>query len=242
MPHQVPNAFADGLVPANSNDADGAPPPVSLEDIPVSSAPITGEVILGASGLMAVALGGLQAFSLIENHHLLLAGGASMVAFAAAAYWARRRKPPAERDMLGALSTLGHELEHNIEELKDVHWELRESEARYRDLLDYQGDVIARRDREGRLTFINDAFCRTFGVARETIIGQTFRPKHISGETLEDAANAAPDSQKWRYQESVSTVDGPRWFVWEEFAIHEEGGALKEFQCVGRGHYGATLG
>lgn len=234
MPLQVPNAFADGLVPANSNDADGTPPPVSLEDIPASSTPVTGEVILGASGLMALGLGGLQAFSLIENHHLLLAGGASMIAFAAAAYWARRRKPPAERDMLGALSALGQDLEHNIEELKDVHWELRESEARYRDLLDYQGDVIARRDLEGRLTFVNDAFCRTFGVARETIVGQTFRPKHFSGETLEDAANAAPDSQKWRYQESVSTVDGPRWFVWEEFSIHEEGGALKEFQCVGR--------
>ncbi len=231
---QVPKSFAEGLVPANSNEADGIPPPQPVEEVNNSSSPITGEVVLGATGAMALGLGSLQAFSVIQNHHLLLAAGIGMLGFAGFAFWAKRRTPPAERDMIGALNALGHDLEHNIEELKDVHWELRESEARYRDLLDYQGDVIARRDRAGRLTFVNDAFCRTFGVARETIIGQSFRPTRIEGETLDDAASAAPDAQKWRYQQCVSTSDGLRWFVWEEFAIYQEGGVLKEFQCVGR--------
>lgn len=234
MPLQVPNAFADGLVPANSNQAAGAPPPRSIRVTQSTPWPVAGETIIGLAGLMALGLGGLQAFSILDTHHLLLAIGAGMLAISAAVYYTRRRRPAAERDMVGALTALGRDLEHNIEELKDVHWELRESEARYRDLLDYQGDVIARRDRDGRLTFVNDAFCRAFGVARETIIGQSFRPKHIEGDTLEAAVDMAPEAQKWRYQQCVATAEGARWFAWEEFAIYEEGGTLKEFQCVGR--------
>ena len=53
--------------------------------------------------------------------------------------------------------------EASLESLRDLQWELREREARYRDLLDHQGDVILRRDKEQRLTFVNDAFCRAFG-------------------------------------------------------------------------------
>ena len=57
-------------------------------------------------------------------------------------------------------------IDSDLEELKDAHWELSENEARYRDLLDSQDDMISRRDGEGRYLFVNQAFCRTFCVER----------------------------------------------------------------------------
>src|SRR5262249_7116199 len=73
-------------------------------------------------------------------------------------------------------------LERGLEELKDIQWEIGENEARYRDLLDSQADVILRRDGEGRLTFVNQAFCRVFGLQRNAVLGGTFSPHVTAGE------------------------------------------------------------
>ena len=61
---------------------------------------------------------------------------------------------------------IGERFERGLEALKDIQWEIRENEARYRDLLDNQADLILRRDTDGCLTFVNQAFCRVFGVDR----------------------------------------------------------------------------
>ena len=61
------------------------------------------------------------------------------------------------------IDQLALRLDEGLENLRDVQWEMRDSEVRYRDLLDNQLDIILRRDRNGRLSFINDAFCQTFG-------------------------------------------------------------------------------
>ncbi|HEY0799546.1 MAG TPA: PAS domain-containing protein, partial [Steroidobacteraceae bacterium] len=50
-----------------------------------------------------------------------------------------------------------------IEELADRNWELKEVEERAKSFLEAQGDVIVRRDGEGRITFVNDAFCALAG-------------------------------------------------------------------------------
>ena len=81
-----------------------------------------------------------------------------------------------------ASPNIGDRLERGLEELKDIQWEIRENEARYRDLLDNQADVILRRDAEGRLTFVNQAFCRVFGLERRDVLGQVFAPSVVAGE------------------------------------------------------------
>ena len=53
---------------------------------------------------------------------------------------------------------------HN-EELADRNWELKEAEERARSLLEAQGDLIVRRDSEGRITYANDAYCALAGTA-----------------------------------------------------------------------------
>ena len=128
-------------------------------------------------------------------------------------------------------------IERRIEEFKDTQWELRENEARYRDLLDNQHDVIVRRDAEGRLTFVNRAFCLVFGVAGAQVLGKPFTPDVIEGDdpggfTL--PAHASAGGARRRYQQQVATSRGPRWFVWEDHGIPGQDLALREVQSLGR--------
>ena len=63
-------------------------------------------------------------------------------------------------------------LETRVEELADRNWELREAEERARSLLESQGDLIVRRDPQGRVTYANEAFCALSGQVREDLIGK----------------------------------------------------------------------
>src|SRR5262245_25339333 len=65
------------------------------------------------------------------------------------------------------------EANDRIEALADSNWELRESEDRVRSLIDAQGDVIVRRDADGRITYANDAFCALAGRTHEALIGSS---------------------------------------------------------------------
>ncbi|MEQ8934803.1 MAG: hypothetical protein RIE56_03300, partial [Amphiplicatus sp.] len=51
------------------------------------------------------------------------------------------------------------DLEARLETLRDEKWQLAEREERYRDLVRAQGDLILRKDLQGRLTYVNDVFC-----------------------------------------------------------------------------------
>jgi PAS domain S-box-containing protein len=128
---------------------------------------------------------------------------------------------------------IGDRLERRLEALNDIQWEIRENEARYRDLLDTQTDIILRRDAEGRLTFVNQAFCRLFGLDRGAVLGHAFSPKVLAGDT---ATPLAPGSQlrQQRYVQQIETARGPRWFEWDEHAVLAGEAAIPEVQCLGR--------
>ena len=98
---------------------------------------------------------------------------------------ASRKEPAGARDLSPEFERfvqIGERLERGLEALKDIQWEIRENEARYRDLLDNQADVILRRDAQGRLTFANQAFCRLFGLERGTVLGRAFSPRMLAGD------------------------------------------------------------
>lgn len=135
------------------------------------------------------------------------------------------------------LKTHTQKLETAMEALADQNWELRESEERYHDLIRTQGDVIIRKDLAGRLTYVNEVFCNIFGIERADIIGQPFLPEIPEGEAprlLGDFAGLALPPYRVRYDQKIVTQQGPLWFSWEEFAIREDHGRLKEIQVVGR--------
>src|SRR5260221_6547580 len=112
---------------------------------------------------------------------------------------------------------IGERLERGLEALKDIQWEIRENEARYRDLLDNQADVILRRDALGRLTFVNQAFCRLFALERATVLGRVFSPAVLAGDKATPLAPGAEMRQQ-RYVQLVETAHGPGWIEWEGLA------------------------
>src|SRR5215218_9013892 len=65
-------------------------------------------------------------------------------------------------------------LREQVDDLSDRNWELRESEERAKSFLEAQGDIIVRRDGEGRVSYVNDAFCALAGRTRETLLGTRF--------------------------------------------------------------------
>ena len=128
---------------------------------------------------------------------------------------------------------IGEQLERRLEALKDIQWEIRENEVRYRDLLDNQADVILRRDEEGQLTFVNQAFCRTFGLDPSAVLGHAFKPHVLAGDAATPLAPSS-DRHHQRYVQQIETARGPRWFEWEEHAVVGGDAAIREVQCSGR--------
>ena len=129
----------------------------------------------------------------------------------------------------GGIGQLGDRFERGIESLKDMQWELRENEARYRDLLDSQQDVILRRNAEGRLIFVNRSFSRVFGTEASDVLGTQFQPQHLDGDR--PGAEFRPsEGRRRRYLQQIETAQGPRWFTWEDYFVEGE----QEIQSVGR--------
>jgi PAS domain S-box-containing protein len=144
--------------------------------------------------------------------------------------------PPSADELtveLQRFKAIGDRLERGLESLKDIQWEVRENEARYRDLLDNQADLILRRDAQGCLTFVNQAFCRVFGVDRNSVLGRPFAPRVLDGDNATPLAPGGTLRQQ-RYAQEIETARGPRWFEWEEHAVQGHEPAASEVQCLGR--------
>ena len=131
----------------------------------------------------------------------------------------------------GARWSLPH-LAQRIEQLKDAQWELSETAARYRDLLDQQEDMISRRDCMGRLIFANRAYCRLFGLEPREVVGSDFKPEVLDGDPLPQLGCGI--LMRRQYEELVRTGLGPRWIAWEERLVRGAGPAGFEMQSIGR--------
>jgi PAS domain S-box-containing protein len=120
-------------------------------------------------------------------------------------------------------------LEERIEALSDYNWELREAEERARSFLEAQGDVIVRRDGDGRITYVNDAFCALAGRPRAALEGTAF-----ALEVTEDGGAAVLADGTRVYDQKIASPDGARWIAWREVAVRGSAAARPETQSVGR--------
>jgi PAS domain S-box-containing protein len=128
---------------------------------------------------------------------------------------------------------IGSRLEHRLEQLQDLQWQINENEQRYRALLDAQEDMILRRDDEGRLTFVNKAFLAMFGVTSEEVLGAPFEIETLDGEGIQPLVTTG-EARYQRFAQQVRAVCGPRWIEWEERLVPATDGSSLEVQCVGR--------
>ncbi len=183
-----------------------------------------------APGVMGLGLAALAWLAVGVAPLLLLLPLILAVAFALGLVAVLQRNTAREAKRLEALA---HKLDVSLEALNDLQWSVREREARYRGLLDRQGDVIIRRRPDGVLSFANDAFCRVFGVTRDEALGEIFALPIGGDQPRAPELRFEPGEQRRSRMLELNTAAGPRWFVWEDFAITDEHGRLSEIQSAG---------
>jgi PAS domain S-box-containing protein len=71
------------------------------------------------------------------------------------------------------LAAANYQLQAEILERRQAEEELGESESLYHSLVDHIPLCVARKDVEGKFTFVNQAFCKLFQMEPEQVIGQT---------------------------------------------------------------------
>ncbi|HEY2757725.1 MAG TPA: ATP-binding protein [Pseudolabrys sp.] len=118
-------------------------------------------------------------------------------------------------------------LEAQLDDLRDRNWELREAEVRARSLLEAQGDLILRRDAQGRLSYANDAFCALTGKRRGELLG-----KATVMAVLEQGAGTVLADGTRVHDQKIASTSGARWIAWREVTVRTGHGA--EVQSVGR--------
>jgi len=115
---------------------------------------------------------------------------------------------------------------------------LRLSEERYRAVVEGQSEYICRFLPDGTHVFVNEAYCRSFGRAREELIGRKFRPVMPDEDRKRLADHVASLSAERPFgsiEHRVYAPDGSiRWQLWNDQAIVDDTGHIVEYQSVGR--------
>jgi PAS domain S-box-containing protein len=126
----------------------------------------------------------------------------------------------------------------DVTERKRAERALQESEARYRAIVEDQTELICRFLPDGKLTFVNDAYCKYFEKKQEDLIGHTFMPliPEEDHEKLKDHfASLNPKNPVATHEHRVIGSHGEiRWQQWTNRMVLDEEGQLIEFQSVGR--------
>jgi PAS domain S-box-containing protein len=114
----------------------------------------------------------------------------------------------------------------------------KESEERYRAVVETQAEFICRFLPDGTHLFVNDAYCRYFGLDRESIIGNRFMPVIHPGDRervwgfLSSLTKENPSGSI--DQRIIMPDNRVLWQRWNTRAIFDEDGKVIEYQSVGR--------
>jgi len=114
---------------------------------------------------------------------------------------------------------------------------LRQSQERYRAVVEDQPEMICRFLPDGRLTFINQAFCRFMDKHAHQLLGKSFREMIPEGDRpLLDRhiEQLTPENPVSTLEHRIITDDGSlRWTRWTDRAIFGVEGELVELQTCG---------
>jgi PAS domain S-box-containing protein len=115
--------------------------------------------------------------------------------------------------------------------------QLKESEEKYRSIVEDQTELVCRFLPGGLLTFVNEAYCRYFGKKREELIGRsfmTFIPDEDQEQVEKHFMFINMENPVAKYEYRVISPNGEIcWQQWTNRAIFDKQGNLIEFQAVG---------
>ncbi len=126
----------------------------------------------------------------------------------------------------------------DITEIKRASDALRESESRYRAVVEDQTELITRCEKDTTLTFVNQACCRYLGKPANELIGRRFLefiPAGEVGEIEKHIASLNRNKQVGSVEHYLKRADGQwRRFLWTNRMLFDEAGEFAGYQGVGR--------
>ena len=141
------------------------------------------------------------------------------------------------------------DLENEISDRQKAEATIRESEAKYRELVQNANSIILRMDTYGRITFFNEFAQIFFGYSEEEVIG-----KKVTGIIVPEnkwgtgAPGAIPDviggpEHGYRYHgtENILRNGQSVWISWTRKAVHHPSGHVMEYLCIGNDITDAVL-
>ena len=157
----------------------------------------------------------------------------------------------AEQQLQRAYDEMEQRVEKRTEELKQANEKLRaeaaareemakalrESEARYRTVVNTQTEFIVRYRPDTTLTFVNEAYCRYFQKTQEELIGHSFLPfvpPLFRASVEAHLASLNKDNPVDTIEVEVNRPNGEiRWHRWTSQASFDEQGRITEIQSIG---------
>lgn len=135
------------------------------------------------------------------------------------------------------LSELARALTPVLLDITRSEQELRESEARYRNVVETQTEFICRFTPDGRHLYANQAYCQYFGRTITDLIHGSFHSTihpDDKGRVKEHFASLTPDHPVAAIEQRVIMPSGEtRWQQWTDLAIFDTDGKVSEYQSVG---------
>ena len=124
---------------------------------------------------------------------------------------------------------------------KQTRKALRESEAKYKQLVESANSIILRMDGKGVITFINPFAQRFFGYGEQELVG-----KSIVGTVMQRTENPGPDMETMLHDiaaapglyasaefEHIRKNGETAWISWANTALFDDSGTMTEVLCVG---------
>jgi diadenylate cyclase len=129
----------------------------------------------------------------------------------------------------------------DITEKRAMAETLRQSEAKYRDLLANTQSIIIRMDLQGTITFFNNYALSFFDYASEDVIGKNVVGTIVSQNTrsghdlsmMADDLGFNAEGYAVNVSENIRRNGDRVWIAWINKAIRDEAGHLVEILCIG---------
>ncbi|MBW6478714.1 MAG: PAS domain S-box protein [Bacteroidales bacterium] len=143
--------------------------------------------------------------------------------------------------VLTQISFKGDELIHaglrNISKRKEMEKNLRESEERYRLLVENINDLVVKVNTESKFLFVSPSYCRLFGKTQKELLNKTFLPLVHPDDrksTEREMKKLYSPPYSCYLEQRALTVEGWRWIAWNDTAVLDDQGNVIEIIGVGR--------
>lgn len=111
------------------------------------------------------------------------------------------------------------------------------SQARYRAIIEDQTELICRFLPDTTIIYVNEAYCRFFGLEQAQVIGSSYQPIIVAEdqEQVNQLVNSVSlNNPIVTVENRVVTHRGIRWTQWNNRALFDQQGRLIEYQSVGQ--------